>query len=222
MGPARDTGAVGILIEVDQLSVTVDGAELLGQTTVSVNAGESLAVTGANGTGKTTLLRVLAGDLRQTSGTVRIGGRFVDERSPQFRRGVSASIGRPPVARDLTLEEHLTLVAVSWGQSRQDAGGLVQQHLGRWQLLPLRRRWPHELSSGQSQLFALALATVRPFDVLLLDEPEQRLDPDRLQAVIAALGEEQANGATIVFATHSPLLAEALAGTSIALAGATA
>jgi ABC-type multidrug transport system ATPase subunit len=185
-----------------------------------VAAGEALAVTGANGSGKTTMLRILAGLARQTSGTARVEGLVIDERSPAFRRAVSGSIGRPPVARDLTLEEHLALVAASWGLSVEEARERAANELERWQLATLRRRFPHELSSGQSQLFALALAVVRPYEVLVLDEPEQRLDPDRLAIVIDVLRREIAAGRTLVFATHSPVLTEHVASRTIRLGDA--
>ena len=210
---------MGNAIEASKLSLVIDGVPLLRPTSFVVTAGEALAVTGANGSGKTTLLRILAGLARPTSGTARIQGRALDERSPAFRRAVSGSIGRPPVARDLTLEEHLALVAASWGSPVEEARRHAEAELERWQLTTLRRRFPHELSSGQSQLFALALAVVRPYEVLVLDEPEQRLDPDRLAIVIDVLRHEVAAGRTVVFATHSPVLTEDVASRAIRLGG---
>jgi ABC-type multidrug transport system ATPase subunit len=210
---------VGNAIEADGLSLVIDEVALLAPTTFSLEAGEALAVTGSNGSGKTTLLRILAGLARPTSGTARIHGSPIDERSPAFRRVLSGSIGRPPVARDLTLEEHLALVAASWGSPVDAARERAAAELERWQLTALRRRFPHELSSGQSQLFALALAVVRPYEVLVLDEPEQRLDPDRLGIVIEVLQQEIEAGRTLVFATHSPVLTEALAGRTLRLDG---
>jgi ABC-2 type transport system ATP-binding protein len=198
-------------VEARKVGLSIDDVALLQPTSFSLDVGEALAVTGSNGSGKTTLLRVLAGLARPTSGVVRIHSALVDERSPAFRRAVSGSIGRPPVARDLTLEEHLALVAASWGSTVDAARERAAAELGRWQLSALRRRFPHELSSGQSQLFALALAVVRPYEVLVLDEPEQRLDPDRLGIVIEVLRSEIAAGRTVVFATHSVLLRDAIA-----------
>ncbi|SKA97735.1 ABC transporter [Agreia bicolorata] len=206
-------------VEVEECALSIDQVALLEPVSFSLAAGESLAVTGSNGSGKTTLLRILAGLARPTSGEARIHGAPIDERSPAFRRAVSGSIGRPPVARDLTLEEHLALVAASWGSSVDEARERAAAELERWQLGALRRRFPHELSSGQSQLFALALAVVRPYEVLVLDEPEQRLDPDRLGIVIEVLRQEITAGRTVVFATHSVVLREAVASRSIRLGG---
>jgi ABC-2 type transport system ATP-binding protein len=208
-------------VEVEDIALSIDEVALLRPTSFSLSAGEALAVTGSNGSGKTTLLRILAGLARPTSGAARIQGSPVDERSPAFRRAVSGSIGRPPVARDLTLEEHLALVAASWGSSVDAARQRAAAELERWQLSALRRRFPHELSSGQSQLFALALAVVRPYEVLVLDEPEQRLDSDRLGVVTEVLRQEIAHGRTVVFATHSAVLSDAVASRVIRLGGGT-
>jgi ABC-2 type transport system ATP-binding protein len=211
--------SVSSAVDVEALALSIDAVALLRPTSFSLAAGEALAVTGSNGSGKTTLLRILAGLTGPTAGAARIHGSPIDERSPAFRRAVSGSIGRPPVARDLTLEEHLALVAASWGGSVDAARQRAAAELERWQLSALRRRFPHELSSGQSQLFALALAVVRPYDVLVLDEPEQRLDSDRLGIVIEVLRQEIAAGRTVVFATHSAVLSDAVASRVIRLGG---
>ncbi|WP_202564651.1 ATP-binding cassette domain-containing protein [Agreia sp. COWG] len=204
-------------VEVEELSLTIDDVALLQPTSFSLASGDALVVTGSNGSGKTTLLRILAGLVRPTSGAARIHGSAIDERSAAFRRVVSGAIGRPPVARDLTLEEHLALVAATWGEPVDAARERAAGELERWQLGALRRRFPHELSSGQSQLFALTLAVVRPYEVLLLDEPEQRLDADRLGVVIEVLRGEISAGRTVVFATHSSVLAGAVATRTLRL-----
>ncbi|OUE18214.1 Nickel import ATP-binding protein NikO [Clavibacter michiganensis] len=206
-------------VEVERVSVVVDGTPLLRPTDLTAAAGEAVAVTGPNGAGKTTLLRVLAGLTRPSTGSARVGGRPVDERRAEFRRAVSGAVGHPPVARDLTLAEHLAVIAASWGSDADAARARAADHLESWRLAPLARRFPHELSSGQSQLAALAMATVRPYEVLLLDEPEQRLDPDRLQLVIGILRAELEAGRTLVLATHSPVLRDAVARRSVALVG---
>ncbi|SMQ70981.1 ABC transporter [Agreia sp. VKM Ac-1783] len=217
MGHCAILKSVISAVEVEECALSIDDVALLEPVSFAVESGQALAVTGSNGSGKTTLLRILAGLARPTSGAARIQGSAVDERSAAFRRAVSGSIGRPPVARDLTLEEHLALVAASWGESVDAARQRAAAELERWQLGALRRRFPHELSSGQSQLFALALAVVRPYDVLVLDEPEQRLDSDRLGIVSQVLLSEIGAGRTLVFATHSSVLADAVATRSIRL-----
>lgn len=75
----------------------------------------------------------------------------------------------------------------------------------------LAQRFPHELSSGQGQLFRLALTLFRPSDLLILDEPEQRLDTDKRVLVGDLLAARRDAGTTLVVATHDPPLTERLA-----------
>src|SRR5690606_27230680 len=79
----------------------------------------------------------------------------------------------------------------------------------------LANRFAHELSSGQRQLVSLAVTFARPANILLLDEPEQRLDPQRRDGVAAAMREARDRGAAIVFATHDPALVSSVADTKV-------
>lgn len=98
-------------VEVREVRVDIDGRAALAPVSFDVEAGRCLAVVGDNGSGKTTLLRVLAGLLAPTGGSAQARGRPCDERDADFRRDVAALVGPPPTARDLTVEEHLLLVA---------------------------------------------------------------------------------------------------------------
>lgn len=208
------------MIDVSGVSVSVAGASLLRRTDVNVDRGEAVAVRGPNGSGKTTLLRVIAGEIPPTAGTVRVAGEAVDDRNSIFRRRLAGSLGLPPFARSLTLREHLSFIATTWGadaSTAETAADEVGDELG---LSRLADRFPHELSSGQRQLAGLATVLVRPFDVVLLDEPEQRLDHDHVSAVIAAVARRRDAGATVVVATHSDRIAGELTGRTVLLAAA--
>jgi ABC-type multidrug transport system ATPase subunit len=205
------------MIEVDQAGVVAGGVTLLAPVSAQVQRGEVLAVRGKNGSGKSTLLRVLAGTRATSSGSVSIGGAAVNVRDRDFRRRVATMIGLPPIATDLTVRDHVLLVASTWVDDPADAQGRADGVLDELGLGLLGERFPHELSSGQTQLFGLALVLVRPFEVLIIDEPEQRLDAERVEAVVGALRRRRENGATLVVATHSSLLAEALADRTIQL-----
>jgi ABC-2 type transport system ATP-binding protein len=190
------------------VSVAVDSEMLLAPVSFDLDAGETLAVVGSNGSGKTTLLRVLAGLTSPTAGVVMVAGDAPDDRKPAFRGRVAALLGLPPLARDLTLREHMVLVGASWGYTVDQAKERADELLDEFGITRLRSRFPHELSSGQAQLFALALTFSRPFEILLLDEPEQRLDLDRLSVVGGVLRRLADRGITIIMASHSRALVE--------------
>ncbi|EWS99949.1 multidrug ABC transporter ATPase [Intrasporangium oryzae NRRL B-24470] len=191
---------------------TIDTTTLLAPTDVRADPGECVVLRGPNGAGKTTLLRIIGGLLEPTVGTATIGGATADERDPSIRAAVGALLGAPTTYRDLTLIDHLVLVDSTWGgdPSTSDDRGL--ELMGRFGIEHLDDRFPHELSSGQQQLFRLALTFARPASVLLLDEPEQRLDTAKRGTVAELIRERTAAGATVVMASHDPVLTESLAG----------
>ncbi len=199
------------MIALHEVSVSVGQVTLLAPVSVAVDSGEVLVIRGRNGSGKSTLLRAMAGVRTPTSGTVRIGGDIVTEGDRQFRQRVAAMIGLPPIAPDLTVEDHMLLVASTWLDDPHAATRLSRGVLVELGLTPLATRFPHELSSGQTQLFGLGLVLSRPLDVLIIDEPEQRLDPEHIDIVIGALRARRDSGTTLVVATHSSKLAEELA-----------
>ena len=214
----------GAGVELDSAGVVLDGTTLLAPTTASVPAGGTLVVRGPNGSGKSTLLRVVAGLRVPTTGSARVDGRVPDPRRRAFRRLVAGSVEPPVPARDLTLAEHVALVATTWGVPVREARERAAALLARLGIDALAARFPHELSSGQAQLATLAVVLVRPASLLLLDEPEQRLDADRLATVASMLDERRAAGTTLVVATHSDALESALGGSTLrlrAVAGAT-
>ena len=200
-------------MQLDDVSVVLDGQPLLAPTSLHVEGGRAVAVRGRNGSGKTTLLRVLAGAQRASTGTALVFGEPVDHRSPAFRRRLAALLGPPPIARELTVREQLRFIAASWGTERVDAS--TDALLDALGIAHLGRRFGHELSSGQLQLFTLALTLARPAEVLVLDEPEQRLDEGRRALVAQVLRERIDRGAALVFASHSPDLIDRLADHSI-------
>jgi ABC-2 type transport system ATP-binding protein len=211
-----------MLVSADGVSVTVGETPLLAPTSIRAGAAEVVALRGPNGSGKTTLLRVLAGIVPPTAGRVEIASEPVDQKSPTFRRRVASLIGLPPLARNLTLAEHLRLVGLSWGEPPESVNAAAQGLLDSFGLGALGSRFPHELSSGQTQLFALALTFARPSEVILLDEPEQRLDADRLARVRDSIRGVVAQGRTVVMATHSQWLAEETGTQTVTLVEAAA
>jgi ABC-type multidrug transport system ATPase subunit len=218
VAPERQLGGP-VRIDVDSATLAVGGVPLLQPTTLNVSAGDTIVVRGHNGAGKSTLLRLLAGIHQPSTGSVRFNGRELDERDRAFRREVASMIGLPPMAPDLTLRDHIELVASTWFSSIDKTRCVAEALLSEFGLARLSKRFPHELSSGQTQLFGLALVLARPFSIVLLDEPEQRLDRDHLGFVGDALRRRRDNGAGLVVATHSDELTSILGGTLLLLGG---
>jgi len=203
MHPTSDGGC---RVVATALTKSLDPVVLLAPTSMTAEPGTCVVVRGPNGAGKTTFLRLVAGLLEPTSGTVTIDGVPADERDPTTRSSVAALIGAPAAYRDLTLADHLTLIDATWGRDPDTCDVRVVGALEEFGIDHLDERYPHELSSGQGQLFRLALTWFRPSRLLVLDEPEQRLDTERRALVGRLVRERTATGTTVVMACHDPVL----------------
>ncbi len=210
-GQRAPTPALGVHVEVVDATKVIDPVTLLGPTSFVARPGRCVVLRGPNGAGKTTLLRLVAGLTPATAGTVTLDGERADERNPLTRESVAALVGAPATYRDLTLADHLTLVAATWGRDPHDCAERVAQGLALFDIGPLAARFPHELSSGQVQLFRLALTWFRPSRLLVLNEPEQRLDTDRRELLGRLVQARTEAGVTVVMACHDPGLTEQVA-----------
>lgn len=186
------------------LSVGVDEAVLLSPTSCELNGPGLVALTGTNGAGKTTLLKCAAGRQIPSSGECLVNDGPPFEQEPQFRAQVASLIDTPPMARDMTLLEQVGVVSASWGSPREEALAHAAELLEELTIGALGDRFPYELSAGQLQLTAIALTLARPFDVLLLDEPERHLDEHRVETLVNVLQDRVDDGALIITATHRP------------------
>ncbi|KGN38044.1 ABC transporter ATP-binding protein [Knoellia subterranea] len=194
------------------VSKVIGPATLLAPVSVTAPSGSCLVLRGPNGSGKTTLLRILTGTLPPSTGTVHLDDRVADERDPVVREAVAALMGPPATYRDLTLRDHLVLIDATWGGNADTGDERVADSLDALGIGALAGRFPHELSSGQTQLFRLALTLFRPSTVLVLDEPEQRLDTEKRALVADLVAARRDAGTTVVLACHDPLITERLTG----------
>lgn len=198
-----------LTIDAADVTVRLLNTSLLQPTTFSAAAGEWWSVTGPNGSGKSTLLRVLAGRAPLSEGTCRVLGRPVGSSDPGHRREIASLVDSVPVASDMTLREQLGMVAASWSGNTPTAADDAVRLSGELRLTHLLDRFPHELSSGQLQLFLMSLVLVRPGQVVILDEPERHLDSDHVTNLAAILRQRCRQGATIIMASHDQTLIDA-------------
>jgi ABC-2 type transport system ATP-binding protein len=206
------------VLKVSGLRRAFGPVTILDRFSMDVRAGEAIALTGRNGSGKSTLLRCLVGADRPDEGTVEVMGNPMSETSPQIRRDVATVIDDLDFFPDLSVVEHLDLLARAHGIADPDA--VVDEVLEEVQLVPQSGQLPGTLSSGQRRRLALATAFVRPRKLLILDEPEQRLDTEGVRWLAERLRSERAQGLAIVFASHEPTLVETVATRTVELGAA--
>jgi ABC-type multidrug transport system ATPase subunit len=165
---------------------------------LDIAQGERVLLAGPNGSGKTTLLRLAAGLLDPTSGRVRILGE--EAGSLEARALTSYLPDRPVLYDDLSLAEQLEYVARLHASAQWERrAGLLLSALG---IEARADDLPSGFSQGQRQRAALALALVRPFRILLLDEPFTGLDPGGREALLGVLDDVAGAGAAVVVVSH--------------------
>ncbi|HEV7898955.1 MAG TPA: ABC transporter ATP-binding protein [Planosporangium sp.] len=184
---------------------------VLDQVTFSVEPGRVAVVLGPNGSGKTTLLRCVVGADRADGGEVLLEGRRLDETDPWTRSVVAAALDDIDFFPDLSVVEHLELLAFAHGREADP----VEEVLAELALDAARDQLPATLSSGQRRRLALASCFVRPRRLLVLDEPEQRLDTRGRAWLADRLRGEKAAGTAVLMASHDPELIAAVADARI-------
>lgn len=213
-------------ISVSNVSHGFDGKPVLEDVTMSVEQGETLAVIGPSGTGKTTLLRLLSLFDRPEEGTVRIDGTDVWSLSERDRLAARRRIGM--VFQEANLFDASVRRNVSYGlQVRRnwrdrfsrrlaqltgdDTSSAVAEKLEIVGLDHAETREASSLSGGEAQRVAFARALAYEPDFLLLDEPTSDLDPRNTAVIENAIGTARSQGLGVAIATHDMNQAERVA-----------
>jgi urea transport system ATP-binding protein len=175
------------MLDVTDLTVAYGESEIIRDLSFSMPRGETLAIMGRNGMGKTTLMKALIGILRNKTGSIRVGDKDITK-FDSFKR-VGSGLGYVPQGRQifstLTVEENLRTGLSSIGKTK------IDDHI--YQLFPvlkeMRRRRGGNLSGGQQQQLAIARALVSEPTVLMLDEPTEGIQPSIVKEIGRALNE---------------------------------
>ncbi|MEZ4365331.1 MAG: ATP-binding cassette domain-containing protein [Kofleriaceae bacterium] len=205
--------SVPAVLVVTGLQVRRGGRVVLDGASLTVHPGEIVAVLGANGRGKSTLLAAVAGALSPRAGTIAIDGDQV-----WGARGAAARrrLGYAPEAADppphLTGGELWALVAAARG-----AAPPSESLAAALRLPELAGKRLGEMSLGQRRRACLAAALLGPPRLLVLDEPDNGLDAAALAALVGLLGDHAAGGGATLVATHDPALVETLDARRFAL-----
>ena len=194
----------------------------LDDVSLSIAAGETVAVMGPSGSGKSTLLNLTAGLDRPTSGEVTVAGQRIDRLGEaalaKFRaRHVGIIFQFFNLLEDLTVLDNVLLPAQLAGAPRRKARNRAIELLGDMGIYSRRDDYPARMSGGQRQRVAIARALVNTPELLLADEPTGALDTATGAEIRDLLAGLHAQGQTIVLVTHDPGLAGTLADRTVRL-----
>lgn len=191
------------------------GTDVFSKLDLAIPAGVPTAVLGANGCGKTTLLRLLLGVAGPDAGEILLEGRPATAYS---RRERARTVGLVPqteyVPFDFSLADYVLLGRAPYlhplAQPGAEDGEIARAAIARVGLAALAERPVTRLSGGELQLASIARALAQNPRILLLDEPTSHLDLGNRRAVSNVLEGLSAEGVTLVFTTHDPQLAASL------------
>ncbi|MEU9303264.1 ABC transporter ATP-binding protein [Streptomyces sp. NPDC048269] len=189
------------LLRAGGVHVGYDGETVLEDVNLTLGPGHCLALAGANGSGKSTLLRVCVGRQQPDRGEVLFAGAPPREVDTTFRREVALLLDGADCFPDLTVGEHVGMVATAHGLGA-DARAAAARVLAELGLGGRLDAFPGTLSAGQRQMLMLASVLVRPARLIVVDEPEQRLDVRARRRLAAALRAAKENGTAILLASH--------------------
>jgi len=196
------------VIQVEHFSKSYADFAAVRDLSFSVGAGEIVGLVGANGAGKTTTLRAITGILRQTAGTIRVGGHDI-EREPVAAKHQFAYIPDTIHPYDLlTVTEHLHFIALAY--RIRDAETKYDALLEELELADKKDEIASNLSRGMLQKLSLACAFLREPRVIILDEPLTGLDPRGIRNIKESIRRRAASGTAFLLSSHLLVLVEAL------------
>ena len=212
-------GGAATVLEADALSRSYGRLVALHELSLTIAAGECVALIGANGSGKSTAVRMIAGLLEPTGGSVRVAGADPHrEPGAEAARAALALVPDTPVLYDdLTVRQHLELVALAHGVADTGLDERIDDLVERLGLAARADFVPRELSRGMRQKAQLACAWIRPAALLVLDEPVVGLDPPSQVLLRELLVDRARAGAAVLLTTHQLAWADGLADRAVLL-----
>jgi len=189
------------LISVENLTKRYAAKTAIEDVSFKVNNGEILGFLGPNGAGKTTTMRIIAGYMPASEGSVRVDGYEVFDNPLDVRRRIGYLPENPPLYLEMTVAGYLRFVAKIKGVAKDRLNDEVNRVMQRVNVVDVKDRIIGKLSKGYKQRVGVAQALINDPPVLILDEPTIGLDPKQIHE-IRELIKELAGSHTVVLSTH--------------------
>lgn len=185
-------------VVIQGLSKRIRGVEVLKDVSLSVDPGRVVGLAGPNGSGKTMLMRCVAGLISPTSGTVEIDGKVLG-RDIAFPPSIGLLIESPAFLAGRSGFENLRLLASIRGTTKDDQ---VRHMIGLVGLDPGDKRPVRKYSLGMKQRLGIAAAVMESPGIVILDEPTNALDASGVEMVKQVVAAQKARGAAVLLSCH--------------------
>ncbi|RZJ74145.1 MAG: ATP-binding cassette domain-containing protein [Flavobacterium sp.] len=195
------------ILSLKDVTIFQENDPVLSDITLDVNHGEFIYIIGKTGSGKSSFMKTLYGDLALKKGE----GTFVDydlaklkdKNIPYLRRKIGIVFQDFKLLPDRKINENLLFVlkATGWTE-KEEMQNKIDEVLDKVGMKSVGKKMPHQLSGGEQQRVAIARALLNDPEIILADEPTGNLDPQTSVEVMQLLREINQNGKTIIMATH--------------------
>jgi len=192
------------MISIRDLTKSFGEVKAVDHVSFEIQEGESLAIFGPSGSGKTTLLRLIAGLELPDVGEIHINGALMStagQAAPPHQRGIGFMFQTSALWPHMTIAENILFGLHNF--PKDAAHQRLDEILDQVELQGLERRYPAQLSGGQSRRVALARTLAPKPKVLLMDEPLTNVDPDLKESLLRLVKETASvEGTTLLYVTH--------------------
>lgn len=195
------------VINLENVDIYQQKHLVLSHVNLHINKGEFVFLIGQTGSGKSSLLKVIYGDLHIASGEGQATGfdlkKLTDNEVPFLRRKLGIVFQDFQLLTDRSIEDNLQFVmkATGW-KDKKLINGRISDVLEKVGLRTKMKKMPHELSGGEQQRVVIARALLNDPEIILADEPTGNLDPDTSEEIVILLKEISRAGTAVLMATH--------------------
>lgn len=190
------------MLEVKNVTGGYVNIPVLKDVTFSVKDGELVGLIGLNGAGKSTTIKEIIGLLTPYQGQILIDGQGLAQAPEIYRKKIGFIPETPSLYEELTLKEHLEIVAMAYGLPWEETWGRTEKLLKIFRLNEKLDWYPVNFSKGMKQKVMIICAFMVEPSLLIVDEPFLGLDPVAIADLIALLEEEKSKGTSILMSTH--------------------